>query len=539
MTIFDGNNDGDLLCYGSLSCHNSTIERSTPTSAGMSIQCSGDHSCLSSTINIEQDTEIYGAGSQSLKNATINVVGTNNLISLTGYFAGHDLKIIGQENSQFTINCYGNSCYNTFVLCNSTSTDINNYCDITIQCFSENLTNIDYNCPSTVAVGDPAIVIQSSTLTTTNLTGVEPIDPNIYDSAEMGQDLDKICNNNSIAEMYGDASENTGQGTSPTVDNNLCCSGEQSCYGATTWSISETDAFIVCSGDTACGSCSTIQTTGANNDVICAGESSCKDTNVIQASSSSNVYCSGTFSCKKVLIKYGDTIYCSGQESCYNTILKGFRNVYLLSDANNDLIINSSGVDVNAYFLGYNSGVAVNVDCSGSGDGEEVICNIFCYTKYSCRQSTVINCRNSNAVCNIYCDKLHGIGCGNITTGMNNNNVNIYNWSDLIVGIDYSTTGADSDDSISTSVGTSNIDTTITATTTTTATATVSISTTTTTNTITQTATNTVITNPVTEYNTTKMSAPESSQNTTSDSVTVTTQVSPLVSTPSSTDIAS
>jgi len=118
-------NAESVYCEGEMSCYDSNIEAST-------IDCSGQESCYEAEMEANDEiifvgghsgtsatvsaTTSFGYGAYSLQFATIDSEDISEMyVYLYGYFAGEYADIYCRSGSQCTVECSGNSCYETTI----------------------------------------------------------------------------------------------------------------------------------------------------------------------------------------------------------------------------------------------------------------------------------------------------------------------------------------------------------------------------------------------------------------------------------------
>eukprot|EP01083_Nonionella_stella_P235129 827108_1 len=335
------NNIHHVSCEGAVSCYASTI---TNIGDGYYVPCSGDQSCAYATITHFEDIE--GFGPYSLMHATINSGGVGSVeITLSGYHAGFGATINCETNDICTINCYGNACSQTLILCDG---------DCTVNTFNilvQPIYNInDYN-PSMLTL--------------------------VYDSSDLSTTYEQRCNQNVNAIKYDDyqAHYNGANIMVSGVDHGpVCCRGSESCEGVNNISITtNSEEVLVCGGALNCSGVTSIQ--NPNGTVFCGGGAagiwgSCDEIGSIQAK---NLYCLGYYACGKSDIVATQNVYC-GYHSC------------------SQLTITSAG-PLSVYLLGVLAGSQSTIYCNGPDH-----CFIQCGAVNAC-QSLTVHCGDCEIDC--------------------------------------------------------------------------------------------------------------------------------------------
>ena len=126
-------------CYGACACTHSTFTQNH----NQNFQCMADQSCSFTRFNETAEFFVYGA--YSLMNGHINSHPSETMtIDLYGCYAGYNLTVYCDSGHTCNLNCYGNACLNTLVIC------IDN-CNLNVVCDS---SECEYN---PIVVNDTAV----------------------------------------------------------------------------------------------------------------------------------------------------------------------------------------------------------------------------------------------------------------------------------------------------------------------------------------------------------------------------------------------
>lgn len=320
---------------------------------------------------------------------------------------GYGLVVICNQSDTCIIECYGNSCTNTFVLCYG-------------NCLTSNCeTESSVACPTFFRLESGTFdtyQLDEHTLTT-NFLSLQHITDNIEvynrqfnysnSSSEFNYGIGMLFNMIEIS-LANDNSCSTDV-NALTVDNgygrkylntshsggNICGRSEQALYG-TSNSVPNTfislmnsnfdDFDIVCSGQYSCKYVDLITTNGMGN-VYCTGRLSCWKSILI---SNVDIYCTSYWSCPYSTVNNAKNVYCTGgYQACKAMIIYQTENVYLMGyeqHAHGTIIV-SNGTDMNVYLYSYQAGYSVTVNCS-NGDN----CLIDCGVNMACCGLT-LNCQ--------------------------------------------------------------------------------------------------------------------------------------------------
>ena len=121
---------GYIFCNGELSCYQSIIF--AEHTFDVTVYCEGDRACAESLIKLRNTLEIRGnlAVANSIIDATYDSGTTKTIVFQGGSFAGYNATIICGDGMTCDITCYGNSCNNLNVTCQTEGgCTINKDCD--------------------------------------------------------------------------------------------------------------------------------------------------------------------------------------------------------------------------------------------------------------------------------------------------------------------------------------------------------------------------------------------------------------------------
>ena len=326
--------DTVLHCYGEKSCFDSSII----SSSDQAIYCDGGESCGSSTISATD--YVYFDGFLSANKAMLDG-GGYPYYYFRGAFAGYNATVTCNSGDICYIYCYGNGCFNLNLVsnggefridCTYAVIDYNNITDNV--CLYNNDTGIDsdtyiyttynhYNIPSLVDV-------EMSTLD----NSFEPCVSTATNATHCIDYQECMIMNTSYT----------------TISNNgpVCCSGSESCNGATDiegdlpenpidsgYQYFDGDYYsrnisVRCDGYQSCASVSNHILAKSDSDMYFTGYQAAAYTTIEMAQNSQHsIYCSGYSSCSNTQIKYGLNLYCTGSYSCaYFSYIEDITNVY-------------------------------------------------------------------------------------------------------------------------------------------------------------------------------------------------------------------
>ena len=416
-----------LECSGSNTCQN------TNHSAEQSFQiaqviCSGENSCYGARINSVK--QIDAKGSFSISNSVITSGGGDLIVNIYGFLAGNNATIYCKNNDLCYINCFGNGCMNTQVICDVTPNCIIN-CDIYSSENNICADKININLlPATehINIFDPSFTSYDD-LILNMLTQSLSKDISTY--------FYQICTDySSNSDTSGIQScANEGECSSSTtltnLDNSdynsdnvqgLCCSGLNSCLQAEITGNNEKSQFIACIADLSCSE-ATININNIDDsmywsEVYCEGKRSCMQSII---SNGSTVHCGGSLSCSETNITNVINLICSGDESCTQGQFSDVSIIYAsgydaLRDSNiilgSKLLRSTSKRVFTMHFLGYGAGLDTRIICQSDS-----YCNIVCGIYGACHRSTVVECLGE---CNVTCQFANRTLCPTVIDIMTN-----------------------------------------------------------------------------------------------------------------------
>eukprot|EP01083_Nonionella_stella_P144310 450336_1 len=355
----------NVWCRGTSSCSNTSITMQSTAS----LMCNAANTCSYSTIISTVNGVMHCRGDQSCGQSDITAMGT---IGAHGAYALYRATIQGSTTSEMTVQLYGaNAGYGARVTCGKACTIL---CRTFTACY-----NLYLDCNGAYPCG-LLLYAQRNIRPVQNISQFDP-EPTIAHNED-------TCNTAPHSLTYDDTREYAiSTNTADIViddEHALCCRGYAACeYKERIYYELVTNQSVICSGFEAC-----------------LGVSQYMDTHY------GMLFCEGMVSCSKSKIRNTRRVYCLGSEACTHTVMSGIR--YLLCSAyhacsDTNIIIN--GTDIDAYFIGFLSGMSVQMTCS-VGDR----CNIKCTGYRSC-DDMVVTC---DGVCDIECDS--ATLCPDVTT---------------------------------------------------------------------------------------------------------------------------
>ena len=346
---------------------------------------------ISCAFSFINDTYIVDArGIYSLYSAVIDSPGD---VFLYGKYSGYNATIYSNKNKTSSVHCFGNGCFGLKLICNS-DTDCNNFnisgCD-----------DVSVTCPELVYKHNNGGILINTL-------------PQVYQNEiENGFDMiDRI--NDDCDENYGSLDDYL-QGANSMIVNNhtsICCRGSYACL----WSQliintcnSSITSNIGCTGTFSCQESTIIGNYPTSLNIFCLAWGSCAWSSMYltDVSHNSTIYCGGYTSCEASYIYNVTNIFCNSVYSCMNTIIFQVQNAHFASiDSGLNATIyakysNNNGISV--YFESFLSGRGVTIYCNRSSN-----CNIYCLANLACLNDeyypTTVYCdseKKSN--CNIAC----------------------------------------------------------------------------------------------------------------------------------------
>ena len=307
----------DTDCQAYRSCFGSIFERTNATNSYSDISFYGDESGAFTTLNLNQNTDIFAKARLSMYKSIINMYASSQVYA-QGFGSLDGAKLYCESGQTCTIYCHGYGCYN-------------------VSLMSGNGTyNIDctHNLISSILCGNGDDV---SIATWNNLSSdkKEIVFQNV--------DTYSLCSNSSLVGINCGNYEECANTTLTYANEVICCSSHLGCRDGRlivnlNVSISDDSDIIAiyCGGYQSCRY-------GDNNFII-------QTMNVDNSSQSISIACDGYAACRGTLLG-ADNLLCRGQSSCGVTRVNSMKNVFatgMWAFSNG----NASNIDKDVYCLG-------------------------------------------------------------------------------------------------------------------------------------------------------------------------------------------
>ena len=365
--------------------------------------CSGDMSCA--YANITGTYTMHAYGPYSLYNAVIDTTNFNNPsttsveIEIGGFYAGYNCSIYNNGDVfEFRIECYGNGCNGLNLHCSDYNCN-----DFYVLCSSgQNTICPNYVLPNGTIIYDADYDDSMSFFTNIIQVGDEIDSNDCKDSSYVYDTFQEFIYGSIDAQDSGDS---------------ICCRGVAACEQVSPFIVGNGDESVddnvnvVCSARNGCDVVEQMDILSGNASVWCMGMRSCtrgtfifqRNNRNINSNDFTNVmYCGAYDSCHDTTVINATELWCSSFDACENGRYYGIRYLHFLSTwpdgAQKNATIYSRGAGtMNVYFETNWAGAQVTIYCE-----KDDICNIYCDTKLSCDESTIVYCEDKDN-CNIEC----------------------------------------------------------------------------------------------------------------------------------------
>ena len=442
----------EIYCIAFHSCANSVLH--APNS---SVYCDGEYGCDSSVI-IYGIEEVIARSAFGLTNAIINYknktgIGSqytsiqNITVKLYGYLAGYNTTIYCNQGDRCEIECFGNGCVGTVLICSNEA----------VLCQVDCLNSTSSDCATIINVNTSSWDIMANETVLLSLSDIEVdydlllLYPNIqnYDlnltnsngngigSVEFYERMNDRCrnvnrSNTKSCQDSNDCAHTSIDRSNKNGENLLCCTGEDGCQESRIYlnSINNYNHQTVCIGYESCEytqwiyldsdelSSNDIDSINSSigvkkkGEIYCYGYVSCYNMTTENDNYINLVECSGEASCEGSIIKSVNKVICSGYESCGYSNIINTPLIYLTgSDAGYNAIIT---MEQN---YEYSNEMTVYLMAMWAGWNTEIICetrktcNIICHVYGACIRTTVI----CGGKCNIICQFNDSSTCPSVT----------------------------------------------------------------------------------------------------------------------------
>lgn len=377
--------DDEIYCDGTASCANVTIavasdifgcdgvnscQYSTIASTNDEIECLGEYSCYNTFIT--DTSKVTLSASYSGINAIIDSSNLNQMtVELIGYFAGYNSTIICNSGVICNIDCYGNGCVNTNVICDDSVSNCN------INCNNGEF-ELDYN--NTMYKKQPIeYPTTNDNIDLTSLTTLVEFNSICSDEDDTRTIIcsgDEGCKRD-ILNLY-DNNENV-----------LCCIGDESCVRAnivintnSSSSSSNTSNIthkIICMGRNGCNAATinfniNINTTGTDiipnvYQMYCQGYLTCENSTITNAKI---VECSGDTSCQFGILSNNEIVLCTGFQSCTEAVLTNNDIIY----ATGESALKDAVINITSQSQSQLANTTIYLLSPAVADGARIICDV-------------------------------------------------------------------------------------------------------------------------------------------------------------------
>ena len=363
-TVMSSQRASNIYCGAELSCANSILITSSETGT---VACGGLKSCINANISTQSEVTSHGAMA-GMNSIFYNSAPTNQdedvSFKFYGWHSGYNSTIICGIGHTCNVICYTNACDKNTIKLLCTEEEEDSSGDHDSDC---NINPVFYDSGyiqngSTYVPDLLKISIHEYSISNNFLTNYE-------------NSFNTCLNMSNVSINCGDfiqcsQSDYLGYKNKNKINVSICCTAYESCHGTRKIENNVKSIKIKpslrCDARQSCDSDTTILLQSDGNAYFTGYESGLRSNIMCNSSTLSNdVICSGYSACDTGTINYANNTYCLGENACVSaTFAKNF----------------------NVWLYGYESGMSATFTDIGN--------NIYCSTDYACQDATFTNIGN-------------------------------------------------------------------------------------------------------------------------------------------------